>query len=307
MQNGTDEMQAVLLPGRTPIRSQSQVTFEMKAAMRDLVYKPKIIQYKGTNFDTNPTWHDMTKLLDGVFAGGWVTGEPHQMCSKNTIKPSMDDVAVQVGFFTKNIGATSTGIIDTPKSKATSGHKNAKGTPGNGSKATKVKKLRRHPATKHLVTKKALEGATEAYSSARQVNKPVYMSSQAAKEPGVATFTFYDGNHKILPGGIEDFVKIDPSVGSLEKARGRAMQLHDEFKMSRCREYNIRAAIYLARNRLTYWANGNDVKSRPKCEDKDLFVEYKLMRNMEHFDKAAMEMCREGQVMELWEGMDHLF
>lgn len=42
------------------------------------------------------------------------------MCSKNTIKRSMDDVAVQVGFFTKNIGATSTGIIDTPKSKAPS-------------------------------------------------------------------------------------------------------------------------------------------------------------------------------------------
>lgn len=40
------------------------------------------------------------------------------MCSKNNIKPSNDDVAVQVGFFTKNIGAISTGIINTPKSKA---------------------------------------------------------------------------------------------------------------------------------------------------------------------------------------------
>lgn len=68
--------------------------------------------------------------------------------------------------------------------------------------------------------------------------------------------------------------------------------------MSRCRKYNLRAAIYLARNRLTYWTNGDDVKSFPRCEDKDLFVEYKLMRNMECLDKAAME---------IWEGLDHLF
>lgn len=81
------------------------------------------------------------------------------------------------------------------------------------------------------------------------------------------------------------------------------MQLHDEFQMSRCREYNLRAAIHLARNRITCWGNGNGVKSRPKYEDKDLFVEYKLLRNME----AAMKMCREAQVIKLWEGMDHLF
>lgn len=79
------------------------------------------------------------------------------------------------------------------------GHNNAKGTPGNGSKATKVKNLRRHPATKHLVTKKALEGATEAHSSARQVNKPVYVSSKEAMEGDVANFTFYNENHKIFP------------------------------------------------------------------------------------------------------------
>lgn len=48
------------------------------------------------------------------------------------------------------------------------------------------------------------------------------------------------------------------------------------------------------------------MKSRPNCEDKDLFVEYKLLRDMECLDEAAMKICREGQAMKLWEGMDHL-
>lgn len=47
-------MWVVLLPGRTPIRSQSQVTFEMKVATSDPVYEAKIIHYKGTNFDSSP-------------------------------------------------------------------------------------------------------------------------------------------------------------------------------------------------------------------------------------------------------------
>lgn len=43
----------------------------MKAATCDLVYRAKIIHYKGPNFDSSLTWHEMTKLLNGIFAGDW--------------------------------------------------------------------------------------------------------------------------------------------------------------------------------------------------------------------------------------------
>lgn len=72
---------------------------------------------------------------------------------------------------------------------------------------------------KHPVTKKALEGATEAHSSARKVNKPAYVSSKEAMEGDVATFTFYNENRKIIPRGTRKYIKVDPSVGLSKRPR----------------------------------------------------------------------------------------
>ncbi|KAH8776528.1 hypothetical protein F5883DRAFT_518414 [Diaporthe sp. PMI_573] len=275
-----------LLPGRTPIRTQSEVAFEMREALRDLVCKAKAIHCKGTSLDTIPNAHDITQLLKGGICcrtGHWI-------------------YAPNVGLFTKNIGANSTGAIKAPKGKAISGRYTTKITSCIGTKASQAKKPSRPD---HKISKTALKMATESHSSARQVKKPVYVGCKEGTKD-VATFTFYDENHRMFPKSSLPNIKLYSGVKSLDEAKGHAMQLHDRFYMSRGREYNLRAAIYLARQRLTCWANGNDVDSRPEGEDKGMFVEYTLMRNLECSDEAAMEMCREVQVPKLWVGMDHL-
>ncbi|KAG6361674.1 hypothetical protein INS49_009901 [Diaporthe citri] len=292
-----------LLPGRMPLRSMEEVTFDVAANLRDLVYRAKKINCKGTNYDTIVTAYDVSQLLKAVFAGGWITGEEHQMCDKDNIQPNINDVAAQVGLFVKNIGATSTGEVIPLKTTAVAGRKDqaaARATSG-------TKKIRRHPATAHKITKTALERTTEAHSSAREAKKPVYVCCMEAMETGVATFAFYDEDHRLLPRQVQQYVKLDASTESLAKAKGLSMQLHDKFKMSRGREHNLRAAVYLARNRLTHWANGNDSASRPEGEDTDLFVPYTLMRNLKYSDNAVMDMCREVRVPLLWEDVEELF
>lgn len=275
----------------------------MRANLRDLVYKAKSIHYKGTNYDTTVTAYDVNQLLNAAFAGGWISGERHRMCNKNNIQPKVNDVAAQVGLFVKNIGATSTGEVIPPQPKAAAGRKDQA-----AAKATSVpKKIRRHPATAHKITKTALKRTTEAHSSAREAKKPVYVGCMESMEMGVATFAFYDEDHRLLPRQVQQYVKLDASHESLANAMGKSMQLHDSFKMSRGREYNLRAAVYLARNRLTHWANGNGPASRPEGEDLDLFVPYTLMRNLQYSDKAVMDMCKEVRVPLLWEDTEELF
>lgn len=297
-----DLMVIALLPGRPAIQSQQDVEFAMGDNLRDLVYEAKRIHFMGTDKDTIVTAYDVTKLLRAVFAEGWVTGDDHQMCGKDNIQPNVNDVAVQVGLFSKSIGAVSTGAVIPPRPKANS-------TPIHPApaKAASGKKMRRHPATNHKVAKAALKRTVEAHSSAREAKAPVYVGCMEGMEAGMAVFAFYDSKHRLLPRAAQNYVKLHAWTKSLNQAKGKSMLLHDKFKMSRGREYNLRAAVYLARNRLTHWANGNDPSTRPLGEDKDLFVPYTLMRNLAYPDQSVMARCKSAEVLPLWQGMDHIF
>ncbi|KAK7727356.1 hypothetical protein SLS63_007179 [Diaporthe eres] len=272
-----DLMVIALLPGCMPLRRLDDVTHDMRENLRDLLHTPKTVHCKGTGLDTIVTVTDVKNLLKAVFSGGWITGEAHQMCGKDYAKPSIDDVAAQVGLLDKDTA-----------DKATSGTKSKK-APSHAAASQKVKKAD---------TKKA--------KKSRKGPQPVYVGCKEASERGVVTFVYYDEDHKMLPKTVQNCIKLHAWIGSLSKAQGFAMQLHDGFKMHRCRMYNLRAAIYLARNRLTYWANGNDVESRPEGEEKYLFIEYTLMRNLEYSDQAVMDICRELRVPTLWENTQEL-
>lgn len=262
-----DLMVIALLPGRMPLLCLDNVTHDMRENLRDLLHTPKTVHCEGTGLDAIVTVTDVKNLLKAVFRG-WFTGEVHQMCGKDYAKPSIDDVAAQVGLLDRDIVAA--------YDKATSG--------------TNAKKA-----------------DTKMAKKSRKGSKLVYVCCKEASERGVATFVYYDENHKILPKTVQNSIKLHDWVESLSKAQGVAMKLHDAFKMHRGRRYNLRAAIYLARNRLTHWANGNDVDSRPEGEDKDLFIEYALMRNLQYSDQAVMDMCREVRVPPLWENAEELF
>lgn len=77
--------------------------------------------------------------------------------------------------------------------------------------------------------------------------------------------------------------------------------------MKHDREYNLRASIYLARNRLTHWVNRNTLTSRPEKENLELFVPYKLMRNMEYHEQAVIDMCKKVKVPTIWQHTTFLF
>lgn len=207
-----------LLPGRMPFRRLDDVTHDMRENLRDLLHTPKTVHCKGTGLDTISTVTDVKNLLNAVFSGGWITGEAHQMCGRDYTKPSIDDVAAQVG------------LLD----KATSSTKSKK-APSHAAASQKVKKAD---------TKKA--------KKSRKGPKPVYVGCKEASERGVATFVYYDETHKTLSKTVQNSMKLHAWIESLSKVQGFAMQLHDGFKMHRCRMYNLRAAIYLAGNRLTY-------------------------------------------------------
>ncbi|KAJ0109769.1 hypothetical protein J7T55_004318 [Diaporthe amygdali] len=300
-----------MLPGRQPMRSQDEVTHEMADNLRDLISRPKAIHYNGSGMSTVVTIPDVKQLVKAAFARGWITGKPHQMCGKGYVQPTIDDVAAQVGFLNQNITATSSNATSgkTTSSNATSGKTTLgkttsdKATPGTKGK----KKAFRHPAVASKVKKMALSKAKAANSSARKALRPVYLGCSESMDGGAAMFTYYDQHHKVLPRTAQKFVTLPAAHESLATAKGMAMQLHDQFKMSRVREYNLRAAIYLARNRLTHWANGNDVASRPEREDKDLFVEYILMRHLEYPEQAVMNIYKQVMVPALWEDMGKLF
>lgn len=276
-----DLMVIALLPGRLPLRSLDDVTHEMRDNLRDLLHTPKTAHCKGTGLDTIVTVTDVKNLLKAVFSGGWVTGKSHQMCGKDFAKPSIDDVAVQVGLVDEDTIAASSRATPSTKSKT---------APSHTATAQKVKKADPKKAKR-----------------APKAPKPVYLGCKEASERGTATFVFYNENHRILPKTVQNSIKLHAWIKSLAEAQGQAMQMHDAFKMLRCRTYNLRAAIYLARNRLTYWANGNDVDSRPEGEDSDLFIEYTLMRNLEYSDQAVMDMCKKVAVPPLWQGMENVF
>ncbi|KAL1869141.1 hypothetical protein Daus18300_005678 [Diaporthe australafricana] len=272
----------VLLPGKQPIRSKTEMTSEMKENLRDLMRKVKTIHYGGTDNDTVPSVFDVNFLTRGMFAKGCITGKAHQMCGKGNLKPKINDVGAQVGK--ASIGKTASTAPVAPKKK------------------TSIPK-----AKAHKFKKMALEGATEPHSRARQAQQPVHIGCQEAMEGGVVTFKYYDADHKILPRNAEKFVTVNATLENLANAKGLSMQLHDGFKMQRCREYNLRVAIYLARNRLTHWANGNDVASRPGDKDMELFVPYQLMRNLAYHDPVVMAKCKETPIPGLWVHMTHLF
>ncbi|KAI7775001.1 hypothetical protein LA080_007471 [Diaporthe eres] len=276
-----DLMVIALLPGRMPLRRLDDVTHDMRENLRDLLHTAKTVHCKGPGLDTIVTVIDVKNLLKAVFSGGGITGEAHQMCGKDYAKPSIDDVAAQVGLLDKDIVASS----------------------DKGPSGTKSKKAPSHAAASQKVKKADSKKAKKS----RKGSKPVYVGCKEASERGTATFAYYDEDHKILPKTVQNSIKLHAWIESLSKAQGFAMQLHDGFRMHRCRMYNLRAAIYLARNRLTYWANGNDVESRPEGEDKDLFIEYALMRNLQYSDQAVMDMCREVRVPTLWENAEELF
>lgn len=71
-------------------------------------------------------------------------------------------------------------------------------------------------------------------------------------------------------------------MGSLEEAKLAAMRAYEKYWMERGLRYNMEVARYIARNRLTFYANGGQHNKAPQGEDELMkyFVLYKLMRNM---------------------------
>ncbi|KKY37771.1 hypothetical protein UCDDA912_g02206 [Diaporthe ampelina] len=256
-------------PDRQALRSHDDVTPEMRENLRDLLHKLQAIHFRDRRSmcigDT-----DFQNLLDEVFTEGWVTGRMHQMCGENYFESNIKNIAAQVHLFDKDV----IGALASEKAKEASSPYDMAG---------------------RLDTKKNRKKAPEAFIK-------VYVTCTESEQlEGVATFVYHDEDYNVLPDGVQNCIALLSGDAPLANAQGRALIYHDRFELSRCREHNLQAAVYLARNRLTHWANGNDVKSRPEHEEEVLFVEYDLMRYLECTEESAMVMCRKRKIPALWE------
>ncbi|KAL1857520.1 hypothetical protein Daus18300_010278 [Diaporthe australafricana] len=266
-------------PGREPIRIQEEVTIEMREELRDLLRQPKETHLKGSGQDTAVTLPDVRRLVKAAFADGWISGAPHQMCGDGYAQPNVNDVAAQVGLFDENNNANTTNAI---QAQPAQGY-NYRGVRGK------------------------ITAAEAPHTTARNALQPIYIGCLESMVAGNATFAYYDSAHRILPQTARHSITLHSAYDKLGQAKALSMQYHDKFMMNRAREYNLRAAIYLARNRLTHWANGNPLNTRPVREDMGIYVDYVLMRNLSYCIPSVLDMCKQLSVPGLWDDMKRLF
>lgn len=138
-------------------------------------------------------------------------------------------------------------------------------------------------------------------TQAPQDSVEIHVTCRASGQPpATAVFYYLDKDYNPLPDDVETCISLFSWTESVRDAQRLALINHDRVEVFRGRKHNLEAATYLARNRLTHWANGNDVESRPEGERDDLFIEYNLMRNLHCAEESAMTACRRRGLPLLW-------
>jgi hypothetical protein len=82
----------------------------MREDMRDILFIPKSIYYRGSTVYKTATLADMVRLVDHCFSINhlqWRTGEDHPVPALKEITPSVENVAVPFAVFMVPMGAVS--------------------------------------------------------------------------------------------------------------------------------------------------------------------------------------------------------
>lgn len=256
-------MMVALNPGRDPFETPAYVSGDMAFDMREVFHAPKNIHFQGTLGYKTANLTDVNKLVDACFSMNdedWSTGEYHSLPDTSMIDGGIDSVNLVVATFMNPMGAV-----------------------------TKVKGNDR-AARKEIIHRQVNRGEAQMKVMKKEPEQQLDVHHMQgarvlmALKPGpqkTATFRFYDGAHRKLPNSFVPSNLAHP-YQNLVQAKLDLMKKYERFWMNNGREYNMKIAIFIARNRLTFYANGGAIGQAPDGEEevKKFFHRYVLVRSM---------------------------
>lgn len=253
--------------------------------MRDILHAPKNIHLQGTPGYKTANLTDVNKLIDACFAGGWKTGDPHDLPDIKMIDGGIDSVKLTVGTLHNAMGAVT----------KVKGH----------DKAARKEIIHRQ-VNRGETLMKVVEKEPEQKLDVRRMQGAAVLM---ALEPGpnkTVTFKYYDSGHKKVPNSY-NHTNLLQQYPDLVAAKTALMKKYERFWMKNGRKYNMKIAIFIVRNRLTFYANGGPHGQIPEGEEevKKLFHRYTLVRSMlVHEDCiAAKEVVKQKELPDLFHQM----
>lgn len=237
------------VPWAAQIDKPSDLSREMKRGLSDLVEAVKTCHFKGTSQAWRVTRSDINHLLRHVFANEWHSGDYHELAPVE-FEPGLEDVGVLVGTLRHTLRRPSLDGFRISKPTVQRGQSVTTGPGRSGNP------LRKRGASVWLRT------------------KPV---------AGMLTFKFYDGGNRPIPliYGAKDVVDM-PTGAALVGIKAQLMQMSDHFRIKHAGCYNVRLAVWLARNRINLWANKGSVSWLPRRakDGRTHFLYYDLSQNL---------------------------
>ncbi|KAL1867930.1 hypothetical protein Daus18300_006205 [Diaporthe australafricana] len=252
-----------LSEGRETFTSPADVTRAMEEDMRDILDVPKSIHLMDTNVSKTASSDDMAKLISACFSMNgqqWATGDDHSI-------PAVSDVSIKRVAVVFARLRVSRGAVSREKGNNMAARKEITHRHVNGSKPT-IK-----------VTKPPLP---QRPSTHRDASTQVAIALEQAGDDGWK-YQYYDGAYRKLPDSFRpDSIVFLSTFRALSDVKLTAMMKHDRFWVNGGRVYNMKIAVAIARNRLTFYANGGHVNQRPQGEEemKKKFIRYKLFSDM---------------------------
>lgn len=244
--NSTPRFALQLAKGRAPFRSLLDVPSEMSWAMRNILEKPMRIHFQGTTRYKTPNKRQMEQLVAACFdEGQWKTGQYHGLPSPKDLDAGVDNVCVVADTLLKDMGAVS--------------RERANSMPARKEITHRV--INRGETTK--VTKRAPE--KQEISSHREAGSRVLIGIVKDADNSFS-FKYYDGAHGPLPNAFR-LKNLACDLGSLEEAKLAAIPAYEKYWMERGLRYSMEVARYIARNRLTFYANGGQHNKAPQGEN----------------------------------------
>ncbi|EEQ35132.1 hypothetical protein McanMca71_007738 [Microsporum canis] len=124
-------------------------------------------------------------------------------------------------------------------------------------------------------------------NNSRKRGAPIFIRAVMNDGLDSVNFQFLDENSKMVSG------KQGIYFSELDKADiyFLAMERHDAYYAGRVHEYNQAIGVFLARNRLQFWRQGNPVYTRPE-EPQNLIIQFDLCRNLGKHREQALAKLR---------------
>lgn len=260
------------VPWCAHIDSPSDISLDMARNLLDIIQAVKVCHFKGTSQEWRVARSDIHHFLRLVFRDGWQSGDYHELAT-DASEPDLEEVGVRVGTLRRTSLRPSLDASRASESAAEEGSSATK-QPANTASLSRKKSARvrwRSPLTQDRLSS----------DERAATNNTIWLHPKPGE--GMVTFKLYDNDNKQLPSsyGPKDVVGM-PKGAALVRIKRELMQKSDDFHIRQTGFHNVNLAVWLARNRVTLWANKRRSPAwRPlRAKGDSKFMDYSLTQNM---------------------------